>query len=115
MPNNKKRQTEIICEMTAEGWSAKGIAKELNLSYSTVTNARSRGRDNGLLRKMECGSPLSHGTTYYMRRGCIGDIAGGLSRDQLIWLVKEADKYQCTTMAEIILEIVRDAHADAMS
>jgi len=113
MPNNKKRRTEIICEMTAEGWSAKDIAKELNVSYSTVTSARSRGRDKGALPKIEYGSPLSHGSTYYLRRGCIGDIIGSLSKDQLIWLVKEADKYECETLAEIILELVRDAHAEA--
>lgn len=113
MPSNKKRRTEIICEMTAEGWSAKDIAKELNLAYSIVTNARSRGRENGTLGQIPTGSPLSHGTTYYLRRGHIIDIVGNLSRDQLIWLVKEADKYGCKKMSEIILELVRDAHAEA--
>jgi len=113
MPASKKSNTKKILEMTLDGMGTKEIATKLNVSYSTVTSARKRGRDKGELPKIEYGSPLSHGSTYYLRRGCIGDIISGLSKDQLIWLVKEADNYECETLAEVILEMVRDAHAEA--
>jgi len=109
----RSEQTKTIWRLYNEGWSNKEIAAEMGLKYSTVTSALSRGRSDGVIAPVLLGSPLIHGTNYYMHKGSMGQLLTKLTRDQVLWLSREAEQYGCETMAEIILEIVRDAHAQS--
>lgn len=111
MPATRSKRTMQIWQMYNEGKSNGEIAKELGVSYSLVTSALCRGRDEGVVPPVILGSPLSYGTPYYMTRGTMGYVVTHLSREQQVWLAKLAKQYGCETMAEIIVEIVRDAHA----
>jgi len=97
--------------MYNEGKSNGEIAAELGVNYSLVTSALCRGRAEGAVPPVVLASPLSAGTQYYLTKGTMGYVVTHLSREQQVWLAKLANQYGCETMAEVILEIVRDAHA----
>ncbi len=103
-------RSQHILQMTREGYAAKNIAEELNLSYQLVSATIKKARDEGVLPPRKPKSPLIHNSTHYLKRGSIKQLVSQLSDDQALWLVREADKYGCETMSEIILEIVRDAY-----
>lgn len=111
MPGIRSERTTRIWQMYNEGKSNKEIAAELGVNYSLVTSALCRGRDAGVIPPVILGSPLNHGTNYYLHKGTMGSVLTKLTREQLVWLTKLAEKYGCETMAEVILELVRDAHA----
>jgi len=113
VPATRSEQTKTIWKKYNAGKSNKEIAKELGLKYSTVTSALTRGRAEGVIPPVLLGSPLNHGTNYYMHRGTMGYVLTRLTREQVLWVCREAEKYGCQTMAELMLELVRDAHAEA--
>ena len=111
MPAMRSEQTKTIWKKYNAGQSNKEIAAEMGIKYSTVTSALTRGRADGVIPPVLLGSPLNHGTNYYLHKGTMGSLLTKLTREQLVWLTKLAEKYGCETMAEVILELVRDAHA----
>lgn len=114
MPAKTLDRTKTIWRMYNEGQPTKKIAAALGVKYSLVSCAVSRGRQTGAVPPLKPASPLSDGTMYYLNRGTMGYLVGNLTREQQIWLAHQAQDYGCDTLAEVVLEIVRDAHADAI-
>lgn len=103
-------RSQHIINMTKEGQTPRNISEELHVSYQIVCGTIKKARDAGMLPPRKTSSPLTHGSPFYMKRGSIRYIVNELTEEQRQWLVKEADKYGCDTMSEMIVEIIRDAH-----
>ena len=97
--------------MYNDGKLTQEIADELGVNYSLVSCAVKRGRDAGIIPPTQPASPFSDGVPYHLNKGTMGYVVSNLTRKQQIWLARKAKKYGCQSMAEIILELIRDVHA----
>ena len=105
------KQTKTIWKLKLEGNNSVQICNLLGLPKSLVDSALSRGIEAGVLQKRKS-NPLLFNNSNYIKMGNIGWLIKQLDRDQLYWLADESLKTRCETMAEMILEIVRDAYEE---
>ena len=97
---NVKEQTKTIWKLRLEGNNSVEIADLLG-----------RGKEAGEIPKPKT-NPLLYNNPNYIKMGSIGGIINTLNHEQLIWLTDEAHGLGCETIAEMILEIVRDAYEE---
>lgn len=109
--NQPTEQTKTIWKLKLEGNDSLEISNLLGLKKSLVDSAVSRGIEAGALQKRKS-NPLIWNNSNYIKMGNIGWLIKQLDRDQLYWLADESLKTRCETMAEMILEIVRDAYEE---
>ena len=109
-----KQQTRDIWRLSNDGISGKRITEMLHLNRGVVSGAINRGRKSGCCNKKvrtkttaRNESPLTY--------GYIGQVIDALSLEQLDWLLVQTELVGCSTTAEFIAELVRDAHAEAMA
>lgn len=114
MTGRVSERTKRIWAMYNEGLSNRQIAKELGVNYSLITSAVSRGRDAQAIPPMQMSSPLWAGSQKYLPKGTMGFVLNRLTRQQLVWLADNAHEWECNSLAEVVLEIVRDAYEEAM-
>lgn len=102
-----------IWDMCKNGLSAREIAHQTGWKFGKVNSAVRRGRDAGVIPRPQA-KPISSGSHHrnYMRLGSISAICNSLATEQVEWLATEARRIECETVAEFILELVRDAHAE---
>lgn len=106
-----------VVELYRAGHTPKQIGAITGLTGREISNALRRAQYRGLITRSRNRSSLP---IYYiatqqgLRFGGIGDITDELSPDQRTWLVDEAVRVGCRTLAEFLAEIVRDAHAEAV-
>jgi hypothetical protein len=102
-----------IWELSKKGLSSTQISRELGFKFGKVNSALRRGREGNILPPHPI-KPISSGSHHknYMRLGNVSAILDALNKDQVDWLATEARKIGCETVAEFILELVRDAHAN---
>tara|TARA_R110002072_G_scaffold16735_4_gene64965 strand:+ start:2540 stop:2896 length:357 start_codon:yes stop_codon:yes gene_type:complete len=108
---NVKEQTKTIWKLNLQGENSREIAKRLGLTKTLVDSAISRGKESGDIPKRKT-NPLLFNNSNYIKMGSIGGIINTLNHEQLIWLTDEAHGLGCETIAEMILEIVRDAYEE---
>lgn len=110
---DRTSDTLKIWEMSLAGASSREIEAELDFKFGKINSALRRGRDAGVIPRPQA-KPISSGSHHknYMRLGSVSAILDALSDEQVEWLATEARKIECETVAEYILELVRDAHAD---
>ena len=108
------QHTKQIWKMSNEGMSAKRITQTLGLNRGVVSGAINRGRRSG-----HCNQKVRTKTTARnespLTYGYIGQVIDALSLEQLDWLLVQTELVGCSTTAEFIAELVRDAHAEAMA
>ena len=51
---------------------------------------------------------------YHIKAGTMSQVFMPLDRDQYEWLGAEAERMGCETLAEYLVELVRDAHAESV-
>lgn len=47
------------------------------------------------------------------RLGSITTVFQGLTKNQKVWVIEQTIRYDCSTAAEFIVELIRDAYAEA--
>ena len=117
MANNKrhpiKEQTKQIWRLSNQGMSGKNITKALGLNRGIVSGAINRGRKSGHC-KLKVRTKTTARNKSPLTYGYIGQVIDALSLEQLDWLLVQSELVGCSTTAEFIAELVRDAHSEAM-
>jgi|SaaInl85LU_5_DNA_1037374.scaffolds.fasta_scaffold14491_6 hypothetical protein len=103
-------ETKRVWQLKLEGLKNYEIAEIMGFTPDRVGRAILRGRAKGELPIPERVQPVCDRRQTYIRRGTISTVIEGLSERQNFWLVDEARKYECDSLAEYILELVRDAY-----
>ena len=107
-----KERTFKIWELSRQGMKPTQIAEALGVSYSMVNSAVYRGRLQGKL------SPKGRGNVRYqlaqqnVKYGSISDILAALTQEQVNWLSDQTLETGCATLAEYIVEVLRDTHSE---
>jgi hypothetical protein len=115
MPYSTRNQTHTIWQRHLSGMAPRQICDELNVSYPLVVSAIWRGRKNGAIPKLPSSrSSYLQRKKNHIPKGHIGTILDGMSEEQQVWLAKSTHDYGCQTLAELLLELVRDAHAESV-
>jgi hypothetical protein len=103
-------QTKTIFKLALKGKSSSEIQAALGVSEGTVSGALSRGRAAGHIPPKAKKTAIDRLHNSNINRGKIGDIISGLDLEQNEWLVKTTIDLKCESIAEFILEIVRDEY-----
>lgn len=115
MPLSTSNRTQTIWQLHLSGMKPAEICNELNVSYSLAVSAIWRGRKSGAIPKLPSSrSSYLQRKKNHIPKGHIGTILDELSEEQQIWVAKSTHDYGCQTLAELLLELVRDAHAESM-
>lgn len=116
MPRGKPtaQVTKRIWELYLAGMDRHEIAEQVGKSTASVSAAITRGRQVGVI-PMPKPKPkqfrvkkLLHGNG--LKVGNMGWMMDALSLEQIEWLVVDASRIGCDTLAEYITEIVRDEY-----
>lgn len=102
-----------IWELSKKGLSAREISHQTGWKFAKVNSALRRGRESNELPPIYK-KPISHAKHHknYMRLGSVSYILDNLNLDQVDWLASEVKRCDCETIAEMLLEYTRDAHAE---
>jgi len=109
---DRSPDTIKIWELHLSGHSAPRIQRELGFKSGKVTSAIRRGRESGIIPRPVVKNPFKFGVSTYARLGSVSSIIEGLDQDQLSWLASEVKRCECETVAEMLLEYVRDAYEE---
>lgn len=109
-----KESTRRIWDLYRQGKQAKEIVAETGYKDTTVQAALNRGRTLGAIEHRKG----STSTKWQLRRyeitaGTVTWILDQLFEDQLEWLISEASELGCETVAELILEKLRDEYEES--
>ena len=107
MNSGPNKQTQEIWKLYNAGATPTEIAEKLDRSYGTITSAISRGRDAGAIYQEQVDR-----TPSYMPKGTVGYVLQELADEQKDWLQAQTIDCECATIAEYLLELGRDAHAE---
>lgn len=102
--------TKRVWELHLQGCKNYEIAQITGFKPHRVAHAIMRGRAKGEIPIPERVQPVCDRRATYIKRGTVNSIVEELSEEQNYWLVDEARKYECDSLAEYILEIVRDVY-----
>jgi DNA-binding transcriptional regulator LsrR (DeoR family) len=91
------------------------ISEIMGLSKHTVANMVLRGRKKGVVKeKEERTLTLKHLIRKHeLRLGTITYVFDELTPNQQAWVIEQVVRYDCRTAAEFIVELIRDAYAEA--
>lgn len=104
-------QTLQIWEASKNGLTPNAIAEKMGVSRCSVRTALTRGRKGGFVPPPEQASNLKHLLrAYNLRNGNVGEIYDSLTTEQSRWLIEAASKIECETVAEYLIELVRDEY-----
>lgn len=107
----RSSDTLKIWKLHLAGYTAPQIQKKLKFKYAKVTSSIRRGRDIGALPR----PVFKISSSTFARLGSVSSILTGLDRNQLDWLELQIEKYKCETVAEMVLEYVRDAYEEQLA
>ena len=110
MVNIFKESTEKVWMMYRDGLSNLEIQRQTGYTINMIASAISRGRQKGIIGDRYYMQPLDQRRKSKTRRGSISNIIEGLSHEQNKWLIETTREYGCHSIAETILELVRDAY-----
>lgn len=111
MPNRFNPDTQVIWDLTNDGWTAKAIAEENGWSLHKVAAAVGRGRDRGVIARPQYMTSVDHRRRFGgIRRGSIKNVMDGLSEDRQEWLVSNAFEQGYDSLAEYVLDLVMDVY-----
>lgn len=99
--------------MSREGRSVQEIATELDLPKYLVSAALYRGRVKGEIPERKINFTNNYlFRKFGIRAGHITRLLEQLTPDQRVWLFSETTKIGCTTIAEYLLERIRDDYEE---
>lgn len=109
---DRSPDTLKIWEMSLAGASSREIETELGFKFAKINSALRRGRESQVLPPPPK-KAISHVRHHknYMRLGSISAVLEALTNEQVDWLATQTRQLECETIAEFIVEVVRDAHA----
>lgn len=109
----RSSDTLKIWQLSREGLSAREISAMLGFKFNKVNSTLRRGREANILPPAPK-KPISYVRHHknYLRLGSISTVLDALTNEQVDWLAAQTRQLGCETVAEFILELVRDAHAD---
>jgi len=101
-----------IWQLSKEGLSAREISAKLGFKFNKVNSALRRGREANALPPILKKS-ISHSRQHknYLKLSSISAVLDALTEEQVDWLATQTRQLECDSIAEFILELVRDAHA----
>jgi len=104
-----------VVDMSNAGRSNNEIAEALGITYGNATQLITKARKNGLL-PPKAPKSLHHEIKEEIEssgfsRGYIGSVLEQLSKGQRIWMYQGIHTYECQSVAEYLLELVREEHA----
>lgn len=112
-PHNK---THDVWNAFRAGVAPLQIAKDLGLAKQTVYNLLGKGRRHGVLpqikRKYSDRDLLRRA---HVRTGKVNEIIDGLTREQVVWMIRQCSKMRIENVAEFALELIRDAYEEDIS
>lgn len=112
MPEERTRR---VWSLSNTGYNTAEISEITGLSKHTVANMVLRGRQRGVVPpRVKNPTTVKH----LMRKnevtlGNISMVFDELTPEQGAWVMDQVVKYDCRTAAEFIVELIRDAHAEA--
>jgi DNA-binding transcriptional regulator LsrR (DeoR family) len=97
------------------GYNTAEISEITGLSKHTVANMVLRGRKKGVVREKEKKElTLKHMLKKQdVRLGSMTWVFDELTPKQQTWVLEQVVRYGCRTAAEFIVELIRDAYAEA--
>ena len=108
-----KHTTQRVWELFLQGKSVPQIADELGIPKSSASSAVARGRQKGHLPPPRFRYRMSYMLKQHgMYTGNMSDIFNNLTVDQRHWVIDQAERIGCETVAEYILELLRDGHEE---
>ena len=109
----RKPDTLKIWQLSKDGLSAREISAKLGFKFNKVNSALRRGRESNELPPI-FKKAISHARHHknYLRLGSISAVLDDLTNEQVDWLATQTRQLGCETVAEFILELVRDAHTN---
>lgn len=101
--------------MSNTGYSTAEISEITGLSTGIVANAVCRGRKKGVVRhKNETERTLrALLKKNHITMGSMVGVLEQLTPAQRVWVIEEAIRYECGTVAELMVEMIRDVYAEA--
>lgn len=103
-------RTKMIWDLHLSGMTNKEIEQELGVVTSLVASAVARGREIGVLPVKKFKSKADRRRRTYIRRGSVREIQDALSEGQQEWLALTAIGLGCDSIAEYLVELIRDVH-----
>lgn len=107
-----KQSTKDVWALRNQGLGRKQISEKLGMSVTTVESAIRRGREQGKVKRVAPIRDRFYGTR--VKRGTVNHVVDGLSDVQHEWIMEEVRRTGCETVAEYLLEIVRDLHEEVV-
>lgn len=96
------------------GNTPREIAQMIGRSYTFVLQLKRQAHERGLLPPKKKTPPRQAVRGFVsnngMKQGHISDVLLALSKDQQRWILREAGRLECESLAEYLTELVRDAH-----
>ena len=110
---SRKPDTLKIWQLSREGLSVREISAKLGFKFNKVNSALRRGREANELPPI-FKKAISHARHHknYIRLGSVSTVLDALTNEQVDWLATQTRQLECDSIAEFILELVRDAHAN---
>ena len=110
---SRNPDTLKIWQLSKDGLSARQISKKLGFKFGKVNSALRRGRESGVIPRPTT-KPISNGSQHknYLKFGSISMVLDALTNQQIEWLATQTRQLGCETVAEFIVEVVRDTHAN---
>lgn len=103
-----KPQTLQIWEASRNGLKPHEIAEKFGASSYSVRTALTRGRKGGFVPPVQASNTKHMLRSYNLRSGSFREIYDSLTTEQSRWLMEAACKIECETVAEYIIEMLRD-------
>ena len=115
MPQPIKETTRRAWSLANTGYNTAEIGKIMGLPTHTVSSMINRGRNKGVVRqKTERDKTLrALLKKNHVTMGNMAWILGQLTPEQRLWVIDEVIKYKCETVAELVVELLRDAYAES--
>lgn len=116
MANRPHNKTQDVWDAFLAGTPPIQIAEGLGLARQTVYNLITKGRKHGVIP----GSIKKNTRELRLKRshikvGAMRSVTCALSDEQLDWVIDQCIGMRMDSIAEYALELIRDAHAEAIS
>lgn len=108
-------KTRRVWSLSNTGYSTAEISEITGLSTGIVANAVCRGRKKGVVRQKNEKEKTLQAllNKNHVNMGSMVWVLEQLTPAQRVWVIKEAIRYECGTVAELMVELLRDLYAEA--
>lgn len=110
-------KTRRVWSLSNTGYNTAAISEITGLPIGIVSNAIHRGRKKGVVRhKNETERTLrALLKKNHITMGSMVWALEQLTPAQRVWVIEQAIRYECESVAELMVEMVRDAYAETIN